>query len=93
MGDLCGVAGDYRLINPLVLTVTWPGPIRLAGRLGERACAQVNFPGLHAKIAAGVIGTIVILSTAYFAWDYRFYRKQLHEEARESAMDAPDCLE
>lgn len=45
----------------------------------------INFRGLHPKIAVGVIGTILILSAAHFAWDYRFYRKQLYEEARESA--------
>lgn len=40
---------------------------------------------LHFKIAAGVIGTVVLLLTLYFAWDYRFYRRQLLSELQESA--------
>jgi signal transduction histidine kinase len=42
------------------------------------------FHSLHLKIALGVIGTVVVLSTLHFFWDYRFYRSQLLFEAQES---------
>lgn len=45
------------------------------------------FRSLHFKIASGVIGTVLILSAAYFVWDYRFYQKQLFEELEDSADD------
>lgn len=42
---------------------------------------------IHFKIAAGVIATIVLLSTLYLVWDYRFYRSQLLGELEKSADD------
>jgi signal transduction histidine kinase len=44
------------------------------------------FRSLHFKIASGVILTVVLLSTLYFAWDYRFHRRRLLEELEASAV-------
>lgn len=42
---------------------------------------------LHFRIAAGVIATVLILSTLYFVLDYRFYRNQLLAELQGSAEE------
>jgi len=43
------------------------------------------FQSLHFKIASGVIGTILLLSTIYFVGDYRYYRAQLLQEAKRAS--------
>ncbi len=40
---------------------------------------------LHFKIAAGIVGTVAILFTAYLIWDYQLHRKQYLAELQESA--------
>ncbi len=43
------------------------------------------FHSLHFKIASGVIGTILLLSTLYLVTDYRYYRAQLLQEAKQAS--------
>ena len=50
------------------------------------------FHGLHFKIAAAVIGTIIALSTVYFVWDYSFYRKQLLEDLHKSSSSLSNMV-
>lgn len=48
------------------------------------------FRSLHFQIATGVILTVALLSATYFAWDYRFYRRQLLKELEDSAVRVSD---
>jgi len=43
------------------------------------------FQSLHFKIASGVIGTVLLLSTVYFVWDYGYYKAQLLQEAKRAS--------
>lgn len=45
---------------------------------------------LHIKVAGGVIGTVVSLSSLYLIWDYYSYRKQLWSELQHSAEQISD---
>ena len=47
---------------------------------------------LHFKVAAGVISTVILLSTLNSVWDYRFYKMQLLHELEQSATNLSDVI-
>ena len=53
--------------------------------IGPGSLIRRVFQSLHFKIASGVIGTVLLLSTIYFVWDYRHYKAQLLQEAKSAS--------
>lgn len=53
--------------------------------IGPDSLIHRVFQSLHFKIASGVIGTVLLLSTIYFVSDYRYYRAQLLKEAKSAS--------